>query len=149
MSPFHNFFGKDKFLSLLTDEEKVEISTFPPVFYRIISKKKTEPKVLTATDNKNAVLARLTIAELEQLALSAEAEIEGDDLLGSNDSEARASYKKATEINPYNDRALMKYAFSLANKGNFREGMKWAEKAIQLNPKNMDAVKSILDAHEK
>jgi len=69
--------------------------------------------------------------------------------LGSNDSEARASYNKATEINPYNDRALMKYAFSLANKGNFREGMKWAEKAIQLNPKNMDAVKSILDAHEK
>ncbi len=65
----------------------------------------------------------------------------GRSLANSNITEAGVNYKKAAEINPYNDLALMSYGVCFARKGNLQEGIKWVEKAVQVNPRNEGAKK--------
>ena len=145
MGPFSKLFGRKpteeakSFLGGLSSEERVHVSNLNPLIYHaIIKEKKGEqaPAIVMQDEAAVSLLRRLRVDELEQLSASVEAGQEGDAAASSNMSRAAACYKKAVDINPYNDLALMSYGCALANQGNLREGVKWVEKAVKVNPKN-------------
>ena len=83
------------------------------------------PDIIMEDQSALSLIRRLRIDELEQLSASVEAAQEGDRTASSNMSRAATCYKKAADINPYNDTALMSYGCALANQGNLYEGVKW------------------------
>jgi Flp pilus assembly protein TadD len=52
-------------------------------------------------------------------------------------------YKKAFDLNPYDDLAVMSYGVGLARQGKLREGEKWIKKATELNPANLRAQQNL------
>ncbi len=136
-----------QFLGVLTDVQKTEISNLPPEVYRLMVKEKQGekmPEIILADDlNAIAVIRKLKIEELERLALSVEATIEADKLSQVNLSKAACYYQEAIKNNPFNDIALMSYGCVLASQGNLREGIKWVERAIDVNPKNDRAKRNL------
>jgi len=124
------------FLGSLSPDEKVRVSNLNPLIYHtVIIEKKGEqaPAIVMEDEAALTLLRKLRVDELEQLSASVKAAQEGD---RAADSMAASCYKRACEINPYNDIALMSYGCALANQGNLREGIKWVEKAVKVNPKN-------------
>ena len=134
------------FLGGLSSEERVRVSNLNPLIYHSIVKDQKgdqAPAIVMQDEAALSLLRRLRVDELEQLSASVEAGQEGDRAASSNMSRAVACYKKAIDINPYNDLALMSYGCALANQGNLREGVKWVEKAVQANPKNERAKRNL------
>ena len=149
MGLFSKLFGKTRgeevqsFLCSLSPDERVRVSNLNPLIYHtIISEKKGEPAPAIIMEDETALtlLRKLSVEELEQLSASVKAAQEGD---RAADSMAASCYKKALEINPYNDIALMSYGCALANQGNLREGIKWVEKAVKVNPNNERAKRNL------
>jgi hypothetical protein len=139
----------DSFLGPLSLEEKIAVGNLPPLDYMsIINKKKAGPVITVITDNpedqrRMRLLEKLEAADLERLAESVQLVMKADRAAVSNISEAARLYRKAAEVNPYNDLALMSYGCALARQGNLQEGIKWVEKALQVNPKNERASRNL------
>lgn len=134
------------FLGGLSSEERVRVSNLNPLLYHsIIKEKKGEqaPAIVMEDEVALGLLRTLRVDELEQLSASIEAAQEGDRAASSNMSKAAGCYKKATDINPYNDTALMSYGCALANQGNLSEGVKWVQKAVNVNPNNERAKRNL------
>jgi tetratricopeptide (TPR) repeat protein len=114
----------------------------PIIYHTIIKEKKGEeaPAIIMEDQAALTLLRKLRVEELEQLSESVNAAQEGDRL---PDSEAAGCYKRAFEINPYNDIALMSYGCALANQGNLSEGIKWVEKAVKVNPNSERARRNL------
>ena len=83
-----------------------------------------------------ALLRKLTAGEIQRLQESVESGQKADGIAGSNMKEAARLYKKAAEANPYNALALLSHGVAVANLGNLREGIKWVEKALKVDPGN-------------
>lgn len=138
--------GAKSFLGGLSSAERVRVSGLNPILYHaVIKEKKGEetPDIIMEDQSALSLIRRLRIDELEQLSASVEAAQEGDRTASSNMSRAATCYKKAADINPYNDTALMSYGCALANQGNLREGVKWVEKAVKVNPANERAKRNL------
>ena len=128
--------SRTNFLSVLSDDEKASISNLNPLMYQEMIKEKQGEKIKVATlpgDNTATLLTKLNIEELQILSQSVQFAIQADSV---SDQEALRLYKKAFELNPYNDLALMSYGCLLASQGNLREGIRWVEKAVATNPKS-------------
>ena len=131
--------AKGSFLSKLTGKERVQVSNCNPILYEtIIEEKKSGEVVNIITQDRRLpeLLRKLSIPELETLRASVTSAMEGDKYPATMPSSAAKAYKKAFELNPYNDLALMSYGCTIANMGNIREGMRWVEKALAVNPEN-------------
>ena len=139
MNILKKLFSKSKstFLSSLKLEERVAISNLNPLVYScIIMEKNGECTTNIIIDDESLLesLRKLSVNELEILNQSVQLSKKGDN--ESNLLEQIQLYRKACELNPYNDLALMSYGCGLANQGNLREGIKWVGKAVKINPKN-------------
>jgi tetratricopeptide (TPR) repeat protein len=139
-------FGKKKpaFLSSLRLEDRVAISNLNPLVYEMIIKEKKgedTPMVITDDETTLALLRKLTVSDLETLSESVKHSMKADN--SSNPSEQASLYRRAASLNPYNDLALMSYGCALANQGNLREGIKWVEKALKVNPNNERALRNL------
>lgn len=132
-----------QFLVPLSRAEKVEVSNLNPILYQlIIGEKRGEQPVTMVTETPGLadLLRRLDIWDLEQLAESVKCAMQVDSLTGKA---AAAQCKKAADINPYNDMAVMSYGCILANEGVPWEGAMWVERAIQINPANERARRNL------
>jgi tetratricopeptide (TPR) repeat protein len=87
-------------------------------------------------DEAGPLLAKLNEADLQRLAESARNNIRADAAVDVDVEEAARLYRKAAELNPYDDIALMSYAILLTRQGKIREALPWAERAAQVNPKS-------------
>ena len=148
MGIFSNLFGKE-FLAPLAKEEKVSVSNLGLVIYAAIIGEKNGTPVNIITDNevdKAAIplLRKLEVADLEKLLEAARAMVDGDTAAQKrNLAEAAKLFRKAIDLNPYHDLALMSYGTSIGMQGNLREGVKWVEKSIRVNPKNERARRNL------
>jgi len=135
------------FLKPLKQTDKPRISNLAPVLYETVIKRKREGTKLDIVYGDDmevpGLLEQLEIQDLEILAQSVRVSMEADGLHGS--TAAAELYKQAFELNPYNDVALMSYGRCLARQGSLREGIKWVEKAVEINPGN-DRARSNLRA---
>lgn len=135
----------DEFLAPLDGEEKLLVSDLSPIIYQVVIEyKKTGelPDIVADTDEvyqKIELLKRLPIADLERLMKCVDFCAKATLLANSNPSEAAALYRKATELNPYDDVSHMSYGCLLGMIGHLREGITWVEKALKLNPDNQRA----------
>ena len=152
MGLLNKLFGKKhseetkSFLGSLSPAERVRVSNLNPLIYHtVIQEKKGEqtPAIVMEDMTDLVLLRKLRVDELEQLSKSVEAAQEGERADSSNMSRVTSCYKRASEINPYNDIALMSYGCALANQGNLRKGIKWVEKAVKVNPKNERARRNL------
>ena len=83
------------------------------------------------------LLRKLEVSDIEKLLEAGKFMIEADKAIQQrNLAEAARLFRKAVDFNPYHDLALMSYGTTIGMQGNLREGIKWVEKAIQVNPKN-------------
>ena len=134
------------FLGSLSSEDRIRVNNFNPILYQsIIKEKKGEqaPAIVMEDEADLVLLRRLRVDELERLLASVEAGLEGERAATSDMSRAAGFFKKAADINPYNDLALMSYGCALANQGKLREGVKWVEKAVKVNPRNERAKRNL------
>lgn len=154
---FNRLFRKQKvfgFLAQLTDAQKVEVSNLDPMVYDAVIQEKTHkdaPEVLIpSAPHLVYMLRKLDIPELERLAEAIRQSRKGDDLASANAAHGASQYLEATKINPFLDIAFMSYGCTIANQGNLREGIKWVEKALAINPnndrarRNLQGMKSML-----
>ncbi len=143
MGFFSAFFGKKAaeaaFLSTLSGRERQSVANLSPMAYRAILMEKEGRNVELQGIDRTILdfLRKLSAEELESLECSVKALKKADELSESDQmNEAAAAYKEAFEHNPYNDLALMSYGCALANTGDVHEGIRWVEKALQVNPDN-------------
>lgn len=146
MNIFSRLFNNEKptFLSTLRYAERVAISNLTPLIYAvIIQEKKGEGSTPIIMEEESLLVAlrKLSVSELEILSQSVYNSMKADN--ESNPSKQTLLYKYAFELNPYNDLAIMSYGCALANQGNLREGIKWLEKAVKINPKNERAFRNL------
>ncbi len=132
------------FLSVLTHEERVRVSNLNPLIYDTIAAEKrgeeTPTVVLVGSDETVLeLLRRLEVADLERLAEAVRLGQQGDRAAPRDLEEAAEHYRRAAELNPYNDLALMSYGVALAKLGRVREGIEWVERAVKINPKSQRA----------
>ena len=79
----------------------------------------------------------MSVSDLEILSQSVQAAQQGDESANRGDLAGAAKhYRRAFELNPYNDIAIMSYGAALARQGDLRGGIKWVEKAVEINPDN-------------
>jgi len=143
MGFFSAFFGKKAaeaaFLSTLSGRARQSVANLSPMAYRAILMEKEGRNVELQGIDRTILdfLRTLSPEELESLECSVKALKKADALSESDQmNEAAAAYKEAFEHNPYNDLALMSYGGALANTGDVHEGIRWVEKALQVNPDN-------------
>jgi len=138
--------GSTEFLSSLTHEERLAVNNLNPIMYESIIKEKkgeSNPNIISENENDLRLLRKLDIPSLERLNESVKCTMKADSLSLSNISEAAKFYQKASEINPYNDLALMSCGVAFARQRNLREGIKWIEKALSINPNNERARRNL------
>lgn len=129
-----------EFLAPLSKEEKVAVSNQDPGVYQamIMSRRADVHAVhfdLTSSQfNVGELLSRLSISDLERLAESVSFTIRADEASNTDLAQAAELYKKAFELNPFDDIAIMSYGVALAMQGSVREGIKWIEQALEVNP---------------
>ena len=68
---------------------------------------------------------------------------EAEKLFETDINRAVDVFRKVCDLNPYDDMSHMNYGVSLATQGNGREGIKWIEKALKINPDNEKAKNSL------
>ena len=126
-----------------------------PITYKVVIKEKMGEDAPTVISGPGTVdinlLKKLTVEELESLCESAECGQKADSFADRGDLvNAAKCYREAFELNPYNDLALLSYGVALAQQGNLREGIKWVQKALDVNPdserirNNLSAMKAEL-----
>jgi tetratricopeptide (TPR) repeat protein len=150
MGIFSAIFGKKPqeaaFLSELSERERIAVGTMSPMVYRAIAMEKNGHTIELHGVDPNVLdcLRRLSPAELERLEKSAQS-LRRADQFSSDDKmdAAAAAYREAFESNPYNDLAIMSYGCALANSGDVREGIKWVERSLALNPDNERAKRNL------
>jgi tetratricopeptide (TPR) repeat protein len=151
--------GPGGFLSQLSQEQRSAVSNHDPGFYEMIMAAKvggyTDLNFINVGTSSNMEIAgkllwELSDAELKRLAESVRYTIRADAAVQSDQEEAARLYRKAFELNPYDDIPIMSYGVLLAQQGDLREGIKWLERAVEVNPKserarqNLKTVKSML-----
>ena len=148
MSFFTKIFGRPEkaggFLCSLSQKKRVAVSNLNPLIYQtIIQERKGEkaPTIVSAEgafdEDGLAVLRTLSISELETLSESVQEGQQGDACAGCGDfSDAASHYRKACELNPHNDLAIMSYGCALAHQGELQEGIQCVKKALRVNPRN-------------
>jgi len=146
MGIFEKLFKKEtsSFLSPLSWNERRAVSNLNPLMYDVVMKEKRgEPVPTVVTDDETpfTILRKLPVADIEILMQSVEYSMKADKAVDSR--EQMQLYRKAAELNPYNDLALMSYGCAAANDGNLREGIKWVEKALKVNPDNARARRNL------
>lgn len=126
------------FLSPLTNKEKVAVSNLNPLIYDAVIKEKSGqgPQVIVE-GGADKLLKKLEVDDIRRLKESVELGKKGQAC--RNMTEAAEYFGKAIEVNPYADLALMSYGCAIANTGRLREGIKWVEKAVAVNPDNVQA----------
>jgi tetratricopeptide (TPR) repeat protein len=148
------------FLDQLSPEERSAVSNHDPGFYEVIIAAKkggytgiTSIGVGTSAakeDVAGKLLWKLSDPELKRLAESVRYTIRADAAVQSDHEEAARLYRQAFELNPYDEIPIMSYGVMLAQQGDVREGIKWLEHAVEVNPKserarqNLEALKSML-----
>lgn len=145
------------FLNSLSKEEKVAVSNRDPQVYEavIIAKRAGYANMATynldnSTFDVGKLLWGLEIVDLERLRDSVICTIRADQAATADILKAAELYHRAMELNPFDDVATMSYGVALAQQGDVREGLKWVEHAVKLNPgneraqRNLAAVKSYL-----
>jgi tetratricopeptide (TPR) repeat protein len=148
MSFLGNLFGKT-FLAPLTRDEKVSISNVGLMIYAAIIGEKNGTPANIITDNEIdqaaiPLLRKLEVADIEKLLEAVKVMIEADKAIQQrNLVEAARLFRKAIDFNPYHDLALMSYGTTIGMQGNLREGIKWVEKAVLVNPKNERAKRNL------
>jgi tetratricopeptide (TPR) repeat protein len=141
--------GSREFLATLTKQEKVSVSNLTPMVYAGIIGEKRGTRFELITDDTNTahavpLLRKLEIPDLENLLEAVQSFIKADEPVARGDlAEAARMYRKVIDINPYHDLALMSYGTCLARQGNLREGVKWVEKAVKVNPNNERAKRNL------
>jgi predicted Zn-dependent protease len=143
MGFFNSFFGKKAaeaaFLSALSGRERLSVANLSPMAYRAIAMEKAGKSIELQGVDRTILdfLRRLSVDELGSLEKSVKALIRADELSEADRmKEAATAYREAFEHNPYNDLAMMSYGCALANSGEVKEGIRWVEKALQVNPDN-------------
>jgi tetratricopeptide (TPR) repeat protein len=131
-----------EFLYPLTGKEKVAVTGLSPAVYRAIIMSKraytgvTSMDVDTSKSDVGALLLKLDVADLERLAESLEFTREADRAAASDFAKAEQLYQKALQINPFDALAAMSCGVALAKQGDLRGGLKWIERAHDLDPDN-------------
>jgi len=146
-------FSRKSFLSSLTHVERQAVTNLNPLIYdQIIKDKKDQQSIameVYSMDKHEAAsaneaiesLRKLSVSEIESLRESAVNVVKADNC--TDQAEKAKLYRKAADLNPDNDLALMSYGCTLANQGNLREGIKWVERAVKVNPKNERARRNL------
>jgi tetratricopeptide (TPR) repeat protein len=132
------------FLAALTPAQRIKVSNLNPLIYEAIAAEKRGQQTATVVmvgggEEVLGLLRQLEVADLERLAESVRMSMQGDQASSRDMEQAAQHYKRAAEINPYNDLALMSYGVALAKLGRLREGIQWVERAIKVNPGNQRA----------
>ena len=124
--------------------ERSHLSAVTPVMCAFAIREKEGADDLTFTEvgtNHLQILRKLDIEELKTLQKSIEFVIKGDEC--QNEVQAAEFYRKAFEINPFDDIALMSYGSLIAGQGKLVEGIRWVKKAIEVNPTNARAIANL------
>jgi tetratricopeptide (TPR) repeat protein len=138
--------GKDDgFLSPLSATEKSKVVNLGIMVYQsiIMEKEGQAVDIIGVEKEELDLLRKLPVEDIRRLSQSATLVIKADEKTGTDMREAAEGYKKAFEANPYNDLALMSYGCAIANGGNLREGIKYVEKAVNVNPDNERAQRNL------
>jgi hypothetical protein len=144
-----------EFLAPLSIQERVAVSNrHPDTYEAVIAAKKSSAGAQVQVVDLNrsggsvgtaggpaALLWKLDVADLERLAQSVRCTMRADD--EPEIEWATELYKKAFDLNPYDDLAVMSYGVGLARQGKLREGEKWIKKATELNPANLRAQQNL------
>jgi tetratricopeptide (TPR) repeat protein len=128
-------------LSELTVDERGQLSDINLILCQIVIMEK-EGKEMPQMDIYGAetsleILKKLDLSELKLVEESIRYIVKGDQC--RDDNEATEYYRKAFEVNPYNDIAIKSYGCLLAMQGRLAEGIQWVRKAIEVNPNNKRA----------
>ncbi len=126
------------FLSALSRKDRARVSNVNPLILEFILKEKNgeDAPAMVGDEAMFASLRKLSVGEIDKLKESVEYGQKGDAAAGSSMGQAASMYKKAIEANPYNSLALLSYGVAVANLWDLREGIKWVEKALQIDPQN-------------
>jgi len=146
MGLFTQLFRKERslFLSTLSQHERVAVGNLNPMLYEaVISEKQGKPMatIIVDDDTTLTILRRLCIEEIQTLERSVQCSLKAD--RSPSPSEQAKLYHEAATVNPFNDLALMSYGCAIANQGNLREGIRWVEKALKVNPENERARRNL------
>jgi tetratricopeptide (TPR) repeat protein len=150
--------GTHEFLYPLSREEKVAITGLSPSTYEAVIEAKQAGYATVTTLNSDAsakhdvgvLLWKLEVADLKRLTESLQLSLQGDRAAASDLAKAAELYKRAFEVNPFDAVAAMSCGGALAQEGNLREGLKWLERAHDLDPsserikRNLAQIRSVL-----
>jgi tetratricopeptide (TPR) repeat protein len=135
------------FLAVLGAKGKCAVSNLNPFLYQVIIKEKKgdeAPAIVSLDETDLNLVRKLPIGDIEILCQSVREAQQGDAAASRGDMPTAArQYRKAFELNPYNDLTLMSYGVVLARQGNLREGIQWVEKAVRVNPDNERAKRNL------
>ncbi|HEV2991852.1 MAG TPA: tetratricopeptide repeat protein [Candidatus Angelobacter sp.] len=150
---------QSEFLAGLSKEERLAVSNLEPHFYESILTARragySQFDFVNLDPSGNfklagELLSAMDIADVERLAESVNFTIRGDEAAKLDIEEAGKFYRKAFELNPYDEIPIMSYGVVLFQQGYVREGVEWVEKALAANPasprvrRNLEGMKSRL-----
>ncbi len=135
---------KDLCMADLSVDERSQVNSSPPSLVRFAILEREGGREFVASDLTGRdltgtadLLRKLDLSELKKIEQSIHFGLKGDQ--SQSDHESAEWYKKAFEINPYDDVAIMSYGVCLAVMGQLDEGIKHVRKATQVNPNNKRA----------
>ena len=144
---FNSVNKKNISLGPLNSVERVAVSNLNPLIYQaVINEKKGEKSSSVILNDKHTMelLTKLSIFDLEFLCKSVKASIRGVKYEERKAiTQAFKHYRRAFNLNPYNDVAIVNYGVLSAEQGNLRDGISYLERALKINPDNERARMSL------
>jgi hypothetical protein len=130
-------------LSELTVQDRNALNGVNPLLCAgVIAEKEGRPlDVISVGSDIVTILRKLDVPELKKVSESASLCVKGNQT--RDDHEAAEFYRRAFEVNPYNDVAIMSYGCLLGGMGRLAEGIGWVQKAISVNPLNERAKRNL------
>ena len=136
-APFES--APDDFLARLSPEERRLVGDLQPGMCEAAIAARESGRKVRFFDTRNPSGAsgtddfeKLSVPELQRLAESVNLSTEAT---GEPDQErAGELFHRAFELNPYDDTSIISYAITLSRQGEMRGAMKWAARAIAVNP---------------
>jgi predicted Zn-dependent protease len=147
-----------EFLPNLSKKERCAVTGLGSHVYQAVIQAKNSGYTITSsisTDNPYGVdlvqvLWSIDVQDLERLMESVALSVQADEIAASNPTRARKLYGRCMKLNPHDAVAAMTYGVLVAQDKNYREALRWLERAADLDPwnpriqRNLAAVQSYL-----